>query len=239
VPVEQAMARARDAGLDLVEVSGDSVPPVCRILDYGKFRYGSKHKDHGPQVRKQHFGQIKELRLRPKIDKHDLERKLTKARELLAEGYRLQLTCLFRGREMTHTELGERLLNEVAAGLAEISKLERGLSREGRRMNIMLMPKVEVVRAKTQERDKIARVRAAEIEATRKKSKRKREPDRKPPGPGPAGEPASAPPAGGAVPTDGGAALASKIEGLDVTAAPEPEPEEKKNAQAENAQGNP
>jgi translation initiation factor IF-3 len=239
VPVEEALTKAKAAGLDLVEVSGDAEPPVCKILDYGKFKYGSQRKKEHIPTRKQHFGQIKEIRIRPKIDKHDLARKLTHGRELLEDGYRLLLTCVFRGREMTHLELGRKLLADSTEALGEVAKLERTLPQEGRRMAIMLMPKVEVVRAKTQERDKIARVRAAEIEATRKKSKRKREPDRKPPGPGPAGEPASAPPAGGAVPTDGGAALASKIEGLDVTAAPEPEPEEKKNAQAENAQGNP
>ena len=85
IPVDDALARARTAGMDLVEVSAESDPPVCRILDYGKFRYGSKRKDHGPKpkTKKQHFGQIKEIRMRPKIDKHDLERKLTKARELL------------------------------------------------------------------------------------------------------------------------------------------------------------
>jgi translation initiation factor IF-3 len=167
------MARAKEAGLDLVEVSSDSAPPVCRILDYGKFRYGSKRKEHGPQVRKQHFGQIKELRLRPKIDKHDLQRKLDKARELLEDGYRLQLTVMFRGREMTHLELGERLLNDTVVYLGEVAKLERGLSREGRRMNIMLMPKVEVVRAKTKQREEQAKRLYQEAESRRKKSKRR------------------------------------------------------------------
>jgi translation initiation factor IF-3 len=175
------MAKARAAGIDLVEVSADSDPPVCRILDYGKFRYGSKRKDHGPKpkTRKQHFGQIKEIRMRPKIDKHDLERKLAKARELLEEGYRLQVTCMFRGREMTHLELGYTLLNRTAELLSDCSKLERRLNREGRRMNIMLMPKIEVVRAKAKEREEQARKHAEEVSKHRKKSKARRDSVRK------------------------------------------------------------
>jgi len=237
VPVEEALAKAKAAGLDLVEVGSDAEPPVCKILDYGKFKYGSQRKKEHIPTRKQHFGQIKEIRVRPKIDKHDLARKLEHGRELLEDGYRLLLTCVFRGREMTHLELGRKLLADATEALGEVAKLERTLPQEGRRMAIMLMPKVEVVRAKTQERDKLARVRAAEIEATRKKSKRRR--DAEPPASGgPAGAGPQADP-GGKVPTDGGDALAAKIEGLDVTAAPQPEPEEKKNAQAEKPQGNP
>ena len=235
VPVEDALAKAKAAGLDLVEVSGDAEPPVCKILDYGKFKYGSQRKKEHIPTRKQHFGQIKEIRIRPKIDKHDLARKLTHGRELLEDGYRLLLTCVFRGREMTHLELGRKLLADSTEALAEVAKLERTLPQEGRRMAIMLMPKVEVVRAKSQERDKLARVRAAEVEAHRKKSKRKRDTDRTP-GPGRAGAAPQAE-AGGKVPTDGGDVLASRIEGLGLPAAKGTE--ENENAQAENAQGNP
>lgn len=196
VPVEVALAKAREAKLDLVEVSGEAVPPVCRILDYGKFRYGSRKRDHGPKVvlRKQHFGQIKEIRLKPKIDKNDLERKLAKGRELLEDGYRLQLTCMFKGREMSHTELGVSLLNRAVEMLAEASKLERPLLREGRRMNIMLCPKVEVVRVKTRQREEHARLLAEETERNRKKSKRRDSGRQK------------------AVPQDGGKPLKSGIE---------------------------
>jgi translation initiation factor IF-3 len=177
LPLEDALRKARGAGLDLVEVAGQSDPPVCRILDYGKFRYGAKRKDHSdkPKARKQHFGQIKEIRMRPKIDKHDLERKLAKGRELLEEGYRLQVTCLFRGREMTHLELGYNLLNRTAELLSDCSKLERRLSREGRRMNIMLMPRIEVVRTKAKERELQARKLAQETARHRKKSKARRD----------------------------------------------------------------
>jgi translation initiation factor IF-3 len=234
VPLEDALSRAREAKLDLVEVSPDSKPPVCRILDYGKFRYGSKRKEHGPktQTRKQHFGQIKEIRMRPKIDKHDLERKLSKARELLEEGYRLQVTCLFRGREMTHLELGYSLLNRTAEILADVAKLERRLNREGRRMNIMLMPKVEVVRAKAKEREAQAKKYAEETARHRKKSRARRDSVRRK-----------------AVKVDEGEELRSTIEvpaeaagKAEAAAADEPveaggEDVESTDAQAEDAQG--
>mgnify|MGYP000899712138 CR=1 FL=1 len=246
VPIEDALARAKAAGLDLVEVGAEAEPPVCKILDYGKFKYGSQRKKEHVPTRKQHFGQIKEIRIRPKIDKHDLARKLAHGRELLEDGYRLLITCVFRGREMTHLELGRKLLADATAALGEVSKLERTLPQEGRRMAIMLMPRVEVVRAKTQERDKIARARAVEVEAHRKKSKRKNRDAERPgqAGAAPADPPADSPAApaapGGPVPTDGGEALASRIEGLEAAAPAAPEDKkEQENAQAENAQGNP
>ncbi len=226
--LEEALSKARAASLDLVEVSAESEPPVCRILDYGKFRYGSKRKEHGgkPKTKKQHFGEIKEIRMRPKIDKHDLQRKLSKARELLEEGYRLQVTCMFRGREMTHLELGYGLLNQTAELLSDCSKLERRLNREGRRMNIMLMPKIEVVRAKTKEREERARQHAEEVAKHKKKSKARRESVRRK-----------------AVRVDGGEELENKIE-VPAEAAEKTEAapgEEQKlegdNAQAEDTQG--
>jgi translation initiation factor IF-3 len=234
VPLEEALQKARGADLDLVEVAGQSDPPVCRILDYGKFRYGAKRKDHGdkPKARKQHFGQIKEIRMRPKIDKHDLERKLAKGRELLEEGYRLQVTCLFRGREMTHLELGYNLLNRTAELLADCSKLERRLSREGRRMNIMLMPKIEVVRAKAKEREAQARKHAEDAARHRKKSKARRDSVRRK-----------------AVPVDAGKELENRIEvpaeaAAAASAVEEAAPatgteqnSEGENAQAEDSQG--
>jgi len=240
VPAEEALQRAREAGLDLVEVSPDSDPPVCRILDYGKFKYGSKRREPGPKSRKQHFGQIKEIRMRPKIDKHDLERKLTKARELLEEGYRLQITCLFRGREMRHMELGERLLVQASEMLADVSKLERRLDRDGRRMNLMLMPKIEVVRTKTKEREEQAKKHAADVEAHRKKSKRRDSVRRKPVRVD-GGEPLSEEievPADQKAPE--GESLSEESEEIEVSAdqkAPEPETTEGADAQAKDAQG--
>jgi len=232
VPLEDALARARAAGLDLVEVSPDAEPPVCKILDFGKFKYGTqKKKEHIP-VRKQHFGQLKEIRVRPKIDKHDLARKLAHGRELLEDGYRLLLTCVFRGREMTHLELGHKLLQDAAVALAGVSKLERTLPQEGRRMAIMLTPKVEVVRAKAQEREKLAKAWAAEAEAHRKKSKRKDREAGKAPA---AASAAGAGAASGPDPASGGEPLASRIEGIDVAAAGGAE--EKGHAQAEDSQG--
>jgi len=176
VSIEEAMRQAREAGLDLVEVGPEAKPPACRILDFGKFKYRSRRKAPSTApTKKQHFGQIKEIRLRPKIDKHDLERKVNHAREILELGYRLQITCVFRGREMTHLELGHKLLENVVGMLSDVAKLERPLNREGRRMNVMVMPRTEVVRAKTKEREENAKRRAMELEEARKKKKAKRE----------------------------------------------------------------
>lgn len=244
VAFEDALAKAREAGLDLVEVSPEADPPVCRILDFGKLKYGAKRKAHVP-VRKQHFGEIKEIRVRPKIDKHDLERKLAHGRELLEDGYRLLLTCVFRGREMHHLELGTQLLNKAVETLADVSKVERGAVQEGRRMGLMLMPRIEVVRTKTREREQLAKARAVEVEAHRKKSKRRREEAALQKGGGPGGPEDAEAEAGDPVEAAGAdQPLTSRIE-LPPMAPAEAagaenrqEPtQETENAQAENPQG--
>ena len=140
VPTEEAISRAREAGFDLVEVAPAAEPPVCRIMDYGKFKYQQQKKDHKGQ-KKSHAGQLKELRMRPKIDTHDLEIKLKHGMKFVEDGYRLQLTVVFRGREMRHTELGVNLLKKIVDYYEGIAKIEQSLRQDGRRMSVTLTPK--------------------------------------------------------------------------------------------------
>ena len=130
---------AEEAGLDLVEVAPNSRPPVCRILDYGKFKYEQKKKQRGKP--KTQSSVLKEIRVRPKIDVNDVEIKVRKAREFLEQGNKVQVTCLFRGREMAYQNLGREVLEKVVELLADVAKLERAPRMEGRRMNIMLARK--------------------------------------------------------------------------------------------------
>jgi translation initiation factor IF-3 len=137
VDADDARRIAREKGLDLVEVSPDARPPVCKIMDYGKFKYDQKKKEHDSR-RRQHKVQIKEIRLRPKIGQHDIEYKLKKAREFLEAGDKVQLNMLFRGREMAHIDVGRQKLDAFAAMLEDISKVERRAKMEGRRMTMLL-----------------------------------------------------------------------------------------------------
>lgn len=134
-----ARNRALDAGLDLVEVAPNADPPVCRIMDYGKWKYQQRKKE---QKAKSHSKQseLKEVRLRPKIDEHDLLIKINKALQFLNEGHKVQFTMLFRGREMAHRELGMDVMQDVIARLAEAGKVETPPRMMGRRMTMMLSP---------------------------------------------------------------------------------------------------
>ena len=139
MPTSKALKMAEEAGLDLVEVAPNSRPPVCRILDYGKFKYEQKKKQRGKP--KTESSVLKEIRVRPKIDVNDVEIKVRKAREFLEQGNKVQVTCLFRGREMAYQNLGREVLEKVVELLADVAKLERAPRMEGRRMNIMLARK--------------------------------------------------------------------------------------------------
>lgn len=140
MPTDQARRMAEERGLDLVEVAPDARPPVCKVMDYGKFRYTLKKKEHD-QKRKSHTTQLKEIRLRPKIDKHDRDFKLNQAREFLGEGHKVQFNMLFRGREMAHQEVGREVMDYILKELIEISKVERPPTMEGRRMTMLLAHK--------------------------------------------------------------------------------------------------
>src|SRR5438270_1723622 len=127
-----ALERAREAGMDLVEVAGDERPPVCKILDYGKMRFASSQKGNkSTKVRQQ---KLKEIRVRPKTGEHDVDTKVAQARRFLEHNDKVQITVLFRGREMQHQEEGRRVLEAVLAKLADAGKVERPPTMDGRKM---------------------------------------------------------------------------------------------------------
>jgi translation initiation factor IF-3 len=138
VPTAQALERAREAGLDLVEVAADERPPVCKILDYGKMRFKNSQKgSKATKVRKQ---KLKEIRVRPKTGDHDIGTKIAHARKFLEQNNKVQVTVIFRGREMQHQEEGRRVLDAVLAGLAGVGKVERPPAMDGKRMTALLLP---------------------------------------------------------------------------------------------------
>ncbi|MFG0248457.1 MAG: translation initiation factor IF-3 [Phycisphaeraceae bacterium JB051] len=139
VNTDVAKNRARDAGLDLVEVAPQAQPPVCRIMDYGKWKYQQSKKE---QKAKSHSkaSELKEVRLRPKIDPHDLEIKTNKATQFLQAGNKVQFTMLFRGREMAHQDLGMKTMQGIIELLSPISKVETPARMAGRRMTMILAP---------------------------------------------------------------------------------------------------
>jgi len=151
LPVEEALQRARDAGLDLVEVSPNSRPPVCRVLDYGKFKYEMAKKDKQAK-KKQHTVQLKEMRFRPKIDEHDFQFKTKHVRSFLEAGSKVRTFVMFRGREMAYTEHGAKVLERVKEDLSDIAVVEVPPKMEGRHMSMILSPTAEVLR-KLKDRD--------------------------------------------------------------------------------------
>ncbi len=140
MPTEEARQLAGARGLDLVEVSPHARPPVCRLMDYGKYKYEQARKAREAK-KKQHNVQVKELKLRPKIEEHDLEFKLRHARRFLEEGDKVKFTMRFRGREITHPELGERVLVDVQDQLSDVASVESPVAREGRSMTMVLAPR--------------------------------------------------------------------------------------------------
>jgi translation initiation factor IF-3 len=140
MPVEQALAAAESAGLDLVEVAPTARPPVVRIMDYGKFKYEEARKARLAR-KKQHHIQIKEVKFRPGIEPHDFEFKIRHARRFLEEGNKVKATMMFRGRQMAHPELGRGVLDRVAQVLDDVGKVESLPALEGRNMTMILAPR--------------------------------------------------------------------------------------------------
>jgi len=138
MPTVEAMDHARDAGLDLVEVAPNSRPPVCRILDYGKFKYEQKKKKTQKKV---HVTHVKEIRVRPKTDRHDVEVKVNRARGFLERKDKVRVCVRFRGREMAFISRGREILESMAQMLEDIAKLERPPAMEGPRMAMTLTPR--------------------------------------------------------------------------------------------------
>jgi len=138
----EALDKAREAGLDLVEVAPTSDPPVCRIMDYGKWLYEQKRKTREAQKKHhRHSATLKEIRLRPETDKHDLEMKLKRGREFLEKGHKLQFTMFFRGRQMLHRDRGYAVLEEITESLQDLAKIERPARMAHRRMTLLLVPR--------------------------------------------------------------------------------------------------
>ena len=137
---DDALTMAQDIGLDLMEVSPNSDPPVCRILNYGKLKYEEKKKIQ-INKKKQHVIKIKEIRLRPRIEDHDLMTKLNMGKKFLSDGCKLKITLIFRGRELSRIDLGEIVMNRVLEELAEIAEVEKDIQLEGRRMSVILISK--------------------------------------------------------------------------------------------------
>lgn len=141
MPLSQALETARKHNLDLVEVAPTAVPPVCRLLDYGKYKYEQAKKERELR-RSQRVSLLREVRLRPKIDNHDFESKVRSVRKLLGGGDKVKVTVRFRGREITHPEIGWRLLQRMSESLQGAASIARQPVIEGRSMTVILSPAV-------------------------------------------------------------------------------------------------
>lgn len=140
VSASEAMSLSERAGLDLVEISPNAEPPVCKILDYGKYRYEIQKKAHDAR-KKQKVVVVKEIKLRPVIDKHDLAIKMRNVMHFLEEGDKVRITLRFRGREMDHTDIGMKIIQQVQADLADHAKIEQHPRIEGKQISMMVGPK--------------------------------------------------------------------------------------------------
>ena len=152
MPTEVALAKAQADGLNLVEVNPMSKPPVCKIMDYGRFKYEEKKKANETK-KKQVVVKIKEVKLRPKTEEHDYETKVRHVREFLEEGNKAKITIMFRGREITHRNLGTAILDDVVADLKDVAIVEQTPRLEGKQMFMILGPNSKVAqRARDQHR---------------------------------------------------------------------------------------
>ena len=136
----EALIRAYDVGLDLVEISPNAVPPVCKILDYGKYKYEQQKKANEAR-KKQKVVEIKEIKVRPNIDDHDYDVKMKQMKNFIGEGDKVKVTLRFRGREMAHQELGVKVLERIRSDLTELVKVEQMPKLENRQMVMVVSPK--------------------------------------------------------------------------------------------------
>jgi translation initiation factor IF-3 len=139
VALDEAKQRATEAGLDLVEVAPDARPPVCKLMDYGKFRYEAQRRAREAR-KKQHTVSVKEIKFRPGIEDHDYEFKTRHVRRFLEEGDKVKITMMFRGRQMSHPELGVVVLERIMADVEDIGKVESHPMRDGRTMSMVIAP---------------------------------------------------------------------------------------------------
>lgn len=132
------MRMAREADLDLVEVAPNERPPVCRIMDFGKFKYQQKKRSHKGHA---HHSKIKEIRVRPKTDGHDIEVKVNRAREFLSHKDKVVVSVIFRGRELAHVDEGQKVVAQIISALEDVGKVESAPNQQGRRIVAILAPK--------------------------------------------------------------------------------------------------
>lgn len=139
VNLSQALEQAEQNGLDLVEISPNANPPVCKIIDYGKYRYQLARKDR-EQKKTQHHVKLKEIKFKPNIDENDLKFKIKHAREFLAKGNKVKVTCMFRGREMAHPEIGHKIAARFIEEIGEEAQIEVQPKQMGRNLSLVLAP---------------------------------------------------------------------------------------------------
>lgn len=140
VSIAEALRRAENAGLDLLEVSPNADPPVCKILDYGRYRYEAQKKKNEAR-KKQKVIEVKEIKMRPNIDTHDYEVKMRSIHRFIEEGDKVKVTMRFRGREMVHQEIGKQVLDRVREEMEAIAKVEQFPKLEGRQMTMVMAPR--------------------------------------------------------------------------------------------------
>ncbi|MFH1488318.1 MAG: translation initiation factor IF-3 [Pseudomonadota bacterium] len=140
VTLQDALASAKEAGMDLVEVAPNSDPPVCRIMDYGKFKYQTSKKTQGTKKKSKAF-QVKEIKLRPHTEEHDLGFKINNLKKFLEKKARVKISVIFKGREMAYMDMGVALLKRVAEDVAEQGTVEQPPTREGWRLTMVIIPK--------------------------------------------------------------------------------------------------
>lgn len=176
LPIGEALSRADAAGFDLVEISPNAEPPVCKIMDYGKFKY-EKSKKLKEAKKKQHVMHLKEIKLHPKTDEHDFSFKMEHARNFLLKGDRVKITIVFRGREITHIEFGSRMMEKAMNTIIDLSTMEMNPKMEGRNLISIFVPdklKVkEVLRKQEVERKKAEQEEAARLQAEEAAAKEK------------------------------------------------------------------
>jgi translation initiation factor IF-3 len=161
---EEALVLAREEGLDLVEVAANSRPPVCRIMDYGRYKYEQKKKSN--KGAKAHSATLKEVKMRPGTDQHDLNFKLNNVRRFLMDGDKVKVTVMFRGREMVHTSRGRTQLNEVIKQLGPIAKMENPPRMEGRFMSMILIGDRESIAEAKRKEEAAKRAAAAAVDGS-------------------------------------------------------------------------
>jgi len=142
ISLSEALMRAEQAGLDLVEISPNAEPPVCKIIDFGKYRYQQSKKEKESK-KAQHQIKVKEIKVKPNTDEHDVQTKLKHAREFIAKGHKVRLTCTFRGRELMHAEFGEKLVRRMCDELSDVATLEAPGRILGKTLSVVLMPGVK------------------------------------------------------------------------------------------------